>query len=220
MSGSLTLPQPVSVLMSVTPETIKDHADSGSMGCHLGPHWYMKATLFQESCQFGWPVLPPVAMMISRPKLLPCLGPWSYQVRVSIDVRGLCCHQSSYRFLGSELQPLAKKILPHREQPIPSLWLCKFGISQVCPCLRGHSKSPFLYCSIAHSPPPPLLPPPSSSPYPLPTASSLPSFFVFFIGKRGLSLLTIKTVFTSDLVSWWYFGNLNFGHNNSSQCLG
>ena len=154
MSGSLTLPQPGSVLMSVTPETIKDHADSGSMGCHLGPHWYMKATLFQESCQFGWPVLPPVAMMISRPKLLPCLGPWSYQVRVSIDVRGLCCHQSSYRFLGSELQPLAKKILPHREQPIPSLWLCKFGISQVCPSLPGHYKTPLpvlLHCSFPFS---------------------------------------------------------------------
>ena len=45
MSGSMTLLQPGSVLMSMAPVTIGDHVDARGLGSHMGPYWGPKTTL-------------------------------------------------------------------------------------------------------------------------------------------------------------------------------
>ena len=60
MSGSVTLLQPGSVLMSIDPETIKDHCNDVDLVYHLGLR-----------CQSKWPALTPGNMVTHRPGLLP-----------------------------------------------------------------------------------------------------------------------------------------------------
>lgn len=64
ISGSMTLPYLGSVLMSVTPETTKDHADARGPSCCLGPRWYPRTMLLWGPCWSEWLALP--------------LGPWGH----------------------------------------------------------------------------------------------------------------------------------------------
>lgn len=68
MSGSISLPHPGSVLISVALETIEDCADVRDQGCHLGPCWYLRVMLVWGPCQSRWPALLPGTMVISRPR--------------------------------------------------------------------------------------------------------------------------------------------------------
>lgn len=66
----MILLHPGSVLISVTPMTIKDHADASCLGFHLGPCCYPRAMLLWEPCQFRWPVLPLGTMITPGTRLL------------------------------------------------------------------------------------------------------------------------------------------------------
>lgn len=72
MSESMALLQPGSVLMSKAPVTIDGHTD----GQGLEPCWCPRAMLPLGMCQSEWPVLPPGAVVTSRPSCCqrPCLG--------------------------------------------------------------------------------------------------------------------------------------------------
>lgn len=69
MSGSLTLQQPGSVLMSMVSVTTEDHADDWSLVRHLSPCWYQRTLLTLGPCSSGWPVLPIRTTVTSKPKL-------------------------------------------------------------------------------------------------------------------------------------------------------
>lgn len=57
--------------MSLAPVTIKCHADSTGLGCHLGWYWCPGVMLPLGPCRSGWPLLTPGAMVTARPGLLP-----------------------------------------------------------------------------------------------------------------------------------------------------
>lgn len=91
----VALPHPGSVLMSVTPETIKDCVDAGGLGCHLGPCLCLRVLLLWGLCWSRWPALSPGTMVTFGLRLLPRTVSGSMvlpQLGSLIDVRDLSCH--------------------------------------------------------------------------------------------------------------------------------
>ena len=65
-SGTVVLPQPQTVLTSVVPENIKDHASARG----LGPCWCPRAMVPWGPCKSGWLAPPPGTMVTPEPGLL------------------------------------------------------------------------------------------------------------------------------------------------------
>ena len=67
---SVALQQPGSVLMFVAHVATKGHTEALGLGHNLWPSWCLRTVPSLQPCWFKWLVLPPWALVLSRPELL------------------------------------------------------------------------------------------------------------------------------------------------------
>ena len=94
----MALFQSGSELMSLVPVTTKGHGDAWGLPHLLRLCWDLRALPPLGPCRSGWPTLPPGAMMMSGPELLPKVmsGSMSLQRLVAIEAHVAASDQVSH----------------------------------------------------------------------------------------------------------------------------